>query len=245
MGAECGPVPERRNLRRGIHRDGVLADSMEEYSIVGRVIGHDHAPVADLVVEVRRPTELRRTEEVVGETRTGPDGRFELVLDRRKAGGMLARLGESVPIRIVLRDAQRREIMITRPIPIDWQLEYRFFLGGGKKEPGTPDPYSASMHRMIAGTRAAGMGDRMRNGASEPKSRTGWMKENLFAEPSEESGSSVNMLFAVTDGGVAGSVDAPRLRLVEYDGPQVPRQSWDAPDDQVVIWPRRERFRWG
>lgn len=217
---------------------------MDDYSIIGRVIDRHHAPVPDLTVEVRRRGELRRSEEVVGTTATGPDGRFELVLDRRGAGGMLARLGEAVPILLVLRDRHGRTLMTTRAVPIDWQLEFRIFLGGGRRVPGAPDVYKSSTRRIISGTRESGMGDRLRKGPGGRGALSGWMKERLFMEPTEDSGGTVNLLFAVSDGAVAGTFETPRLQLVEYDGAQVPRRGWEAPDDQAVIWSRREKFRW-
>ncbi len=221
---------------------------MEEYSIVGRVIDHDQEPVGGLTVLIYHKSEITHRPHEVGATTTDADGRFELTLDPERTGGLSVRLKHPPQLHLVLKDATGRKILTSRSVPIDWQLEYRVYLGGGKREPTAPDLYRGVAKRMMAEAREAHMGARMKQDERDPAEtgeRAVWLKQALLADPSKGSGEMSSMLFAVTDGATTDRLIAPQLQTIELDGPQVPRRAWAAPDDQVIIWPRRERFRWG
>ncbi len=67
--------------------------------------------------------------------------------------------------------------------------------------------------------------------------------ENFGQSFSERNNNFIN-LTAALDGLVNSLLESEHLGTIGYDGPQVPRLPRRESYDEVIIWPRKEAFKW-
>ena len=228
---------------------------MSDYSVIGRVIDRDHRPVAGYRVHVYRAGGRLGAEEHLTDGPTDEGGRFSLRIPEAALAGIGKRLRRSPVVLVKLIDRSYREVLTSRPHPIDWQLEYRVYLGGSEAAPGAPDIYAHGMRRMIAEARQSGM----TGGSSKKKSKAtsgapgpggwsqqlSWLNQGAWiADKSPKITDNAQMMFAVMDGVATDKMESGPVKIIGYDGAQVPRQPWKTADHQVIIWPRKEPFKW-
>jgi hypothetical protein len=226
-----------------------MVDTMSDFSIIGRVIDRRQAAAPNLVLRLMHRPDLRRAAKVLLETKTDSGGRFQASLDRAQLNRALGRIRRAPKVYLSIHGANGDLIYETRESPLHWQIEYRVFLGGGEAVKDAPDVYSSAMRRMITGSKQAGVGalamKSMTSPGQGPDTATGGWKDRvgIITEYSEID-DSMNMVFAVLDGAMADMSHRTPFKLVGMDGAQVPRRAWSAPNNQAIIWPRKEAFRW-
>lgn len=215
------------------------------YSIVGRVIDGHQAPMPGLLVRIQQGTE-----KPLAETKTDDQGRFALSLDRGQVNRSLGGLRRAAKVALAVARSDGHVLYTTRETPLLWQLEFRVFLRGGEGVPEAPDLYSGSMRRMMGGMRSSGVSGRAmksmgKSGAKEPGTEPGaWERVAGVLQDYGELSDSVNMMFGALDGVMGDATRASPARMVVFDGPQVPRRAWAQADNQAIIWPRKEPFKW-
>jgi len=223
---------------------------MVDYSIIGSVIDSHRQPAANLGVHVYHHPELLGSDVLVAETRTTASGEFSVGIPEGKLRGLWEKLGRAPRVFLTLSDATKKPILATRTSIIDWQLEYLIYLGGGQPEPKAPDIYGEGMRRMMSTIREVGTGAQMESSTMKTQLADGRMEKDArksklsFLKNDEERNDTLNTLFGVLDGFMTTNLEETPIKLVGYDGPQVPRRPWADPDEQVTIWPRKEPFRW-
>lgn len=217
------------------------------YSIIGRIIDAKHAPVAGLQVRAVAAAGVVGSDTALGETTSDDGGRFSLSIDPEKMGGGLAHLGRTPRVHLELRDRADAPVLTTRAQAIEWQLEFRIYLGGGTAAANAPDLYKAGIRRMVAESREARMGGAVKRTVAPGGKITvegGWKRSLAVVQHSALVEDSANMMFGMMDGVAMDALESTPLKIIGYDGAQVPRRCWEAPDNQVIIWPRKEPFRW-
>lgn len=218
---------------------------LNHYSILGRVIDRRQSPVPGLAIRV-----THGSEKPLAETKTDEQGRFSLLLDRGQVNRVLGGVRRAPKVALTLVRPDGRVLYTTRETPIAYQLEYRVYLGDDAEMPDAPDLYSGSMRRMMGGMRSSGVSGRAMKsmGKAPGKDKGGepgpWERVSGILEDSTDVGDSVNMVFGALDGVLGDLTHATPVKLVGYDGAQVPRRAWSAPDHQAIIWPRKEPFKW-
>jgi len=216
-------------------------------SIVGRIIDAKQAPVPGLHIRARVAAKLVGGDQTLGETSSDAGGRFALAVDSEGTKGLLAHFGRTPNVQLHLSDAAGHEVLTTRPHPIEWQLEYRIYLGGGTAVAHAPDLYKAGIGRMVAESKEARMGSAVKRTMAPSGSgglQGGWKRSLAVVQHSSLIEDSANMMFGMMDGVAMDTLESTPLKIIGYDGAQVPRRCWEAPDDQVIIWPRKEPFKW-
>jgi hypothetical protein len=217
----------------------------DNYSVKGRVIDGHQAPVGGVVVRV-----MHGSEKPLAETKTDDAGRFSILLDRGQLNRTLGGLRRAPKVHLELLKPDGPVLFSTRETPIAWQLEFRIYLGSDAAVPDAPDLYSGSMRRMVGGMRASGVSGRamksMGQGGSKEKGEEpgAWERVTAILQSPSELDDTLNMAFGAMDGVLGDATRRSPLKLVSYDGAQVPRRAWSAPDHQAIIWPRKEPFKW-
>jgi len=220
------------------------------HSIVGRVIDAQQRPVPGIKLQAIPKGDLTGPPPVLGEAVSDGGGRFSFPIEEASLASRLAHLGRNPPVRLRVLDASGQEIFTTRAHPIDWQLEFRIYLGGGSKVPDAPNLYAKGIRRMIADSRDAGLGSsaiKTFEGKDTEPAEGGWKKSLGVVQHTlqgAEIDDSADMMFAVLDGLMLNTVESTPVKIMGYDGAQVPRHAWAAPDNQAIIWPRKEPFKW-
>jgi len=159
----------------------------------------------------------------------------------------LSHLGRSPRLFLALHDAKGQPVMTTRPHPIEWQLEFRIYLGGGRRVEHAPDLYKSGIRRMVAESREARLGGGLKTTMQKAEggsAQGGWKGSLAVVQHSALVEDSANMAFGIMDGLAMDTLEKTPLKIIGYDGAQVPRRCWEEPDNQAIIWPRKEPFRW-
>lgn len=229
---------------------------MADFSVIGRVIDAHRNPVVGYRAHVYRAAGTLGSDEHLVDGLTDDGGRFSLTIPHAALAGLSARLGRAPQVLLKLVDPSDRTVLTSRAHPIDWQLEYRVYLGGGQGLPDPPDLYAHGIRRMIGEARQSGMMSGMgkKKGRKSPDLRAagGWAQQLALlnqgawiADKAPKFVDNADLMFAVMDGVATDKVESGPVKILGYDGAQVPRQPWKQPDDQVIIWPRKEPFKWG
>jgi hypothetical protein len=223
---------------------------MADFTVKGRVIDTHQAPLPDLRVRVMHRVELRRTEHQLAEARTDDGGRFQLGLEQAQLKRVLGRVRGAPKIFLAFDRPDGELLYATRETPVAWQLEFRVYLGGGVAVADAPDIYASGMRRFVAATRDADLGSRAMKSmvgdeTTEQSGKSGaWRRNAAVLQQYSELGDSVNMMFGAIDGVLSDATHGTPVKLVGYDGAQVPRRAWTGPDNQAIIWPRKEPLPW-
>jgi hypothetical protein len=83
--------------------------------------------------------------------------------------------------------------------------------------------------------------DILNNGSSPEEIRA---RLQNFVNGHEDRKNNFNQFMAVLSSLVDSFSEELHIGNIGYDGPQVPRQPRNEKYDEVIMWPRREEFKW-
>ena len=124
---------------------------MSDYSVIGRAQDANRQPVVGFRAHVYRAAGRMGSEEHLADGRTDAGGRFSLRIAESALSGMARRLRRPPQVLLKLIDPSDRVVLTSRPHPIEWQLEYRIYLGATTVAPDAPDIYAHAIRLLRRG----------------------------------------------------------------------------------------------
>jgi len=217
-----------------------------ELVLKGKIIDNNNKPAGGLQVKTYDHHLL--SEEFIGQTTTKADGTFEIEFEEsglKKFEEVIER-GPHVYVVVEYGNGKRLQTRTTR---IQKELEYHIKLVEYSQDPNAVDIYGDSMRRTISILNEVGITlnnerinlDSLVNGKLADEIRERF--QNLLNGYDETIKNQINFQ-ALLDGIINSTLQEQHLGTIGYDGPQVPRNTWCDGGDNVIIWPRKEKFKW-
>lgn len=221
------------------------------FVLTGKIIDRANQPAEGLRVKAFDDDPWINPADFLGESLTGPDGSFRIEFDRSRFAPFWELLEGSPDVYISVRDAEDRQVLRTRIQRTDREIEFHIRLGRAPPDPAAKDIYAANPQRLVnmlgdvgelIGVEQSLNLDLLANGQLPNEIRK---RLEEFGAGFGERINHFNHFAAAINGLVNSYLEERRLGSIGYDGPQVPRFPHREAYDQVIIWPRKEAFRWG
>lgn len=186
----------------------------------------------------------------LGDAMSDSSGMFKIIFDQTKFKKPWEVFEGKPDVDIIVKDASGKQVIKTKVMKTDKEIEYHIKISENKPDPNTKDIYSDNFRRMLATLNEVGANiglenkihlDMLQNGNLQKEIRD---KIQNFIDGYEDRQNNFQNLMAAVSGLVNASLEEEHLGRIGYDGPQVPRNPRRVNYDQVITWPRKEEFRW-
>lgn len=220
---------------------------MSSFTLKGKIISKDKT---DLKVEAYGHDMLLSPDDFLGSSITDSNGAFKIDFDESKVKAFLKFIEGMPHVYIIVKDSRGNKILTTKLLQTKKEIEYHIKIVDGTPNPDAVDIYSGNARRMISMLNEVGNIIGIENrinqdilSNSDPSDET---REKLqgFVKAYEERKDNFNQFMVILSTLVDSFVEELHIGDIGYDGPQVPRQPRREQYDQVIMWPRREEFKW-
>jgi hypothetical protein len=232
----------------------------ESFSLTGKVIGENNSPFSNHKVLAYDKDPLLNPDDFLGESIINDKGFFQIEFDKTKFVNILEVFEGTPDIFLVLKDQENKETLQTREMKTKKEIEYHIKIT--KKnipDPNAPDIYSGNGRRMINFLRDLGTiidlefdvnkkilnriedGDNSNNAFDSKSTKD---KSQDFLNNYDQIQDNFNSFLVISQGLINNYLKELNLGTIQYDGPQVPRFPHKNKYNQVIIWPRKEKFKW-
>ncbi|OLD40713.1 MAG: hypothetical protein AUI60_03720 [Thaumarchaeota archaeon 13_1_40CM_2_39_4] len=219
---------------------------MSDFVLKGKIIDGYTKPAGGLQVKAFDHHLL--SNELLGQTSTKPDGTFEIKFKESSLKKFEETIERGPHVYLVIEYDNGKRLK-TRTGRIQKEIEYHIKLVEYPQDPSAVDIYGDSMRRTISMLNEVGATvnneriniDSLANGKLPDEIRQRF-QDTLKSY--EEIIKNYTSLQALLDGVINSSLQENHLGTIGYDGPQVPRNTWRDGGDNVIIWPRKEEFKW-
>lgn len=216
----------------------------------GRVISKKQLPVANLQVKAFDDDPILNPDDFLGEKVTDPNGLFVIQFDKSKFNDIWEALDGTPDVYVVIKDDRDKELLKTQEIKTKKEIQYHIRLEDNTPNPSAIDPYSGNSRRFMSMLAEVGeqIGIENRinldllNKGSHPEDTDEKIRD--FVESYEDRRHNFDHFVVILSSLVDSFAEELRIGRIGYDGPQVPRFPRREQYDQVIIWPRREAFKW-
>lgn len=222
---------------------------MKEFILRGKIIDENNNPSIGIQVKAYDHHLAFLSDKNLGQTVTKSDGTFEIRFEESR----IKQLGEFFErgpyIYLVIEYEDGKKILKTKVKTTQKEIEYHIKLVQDLQIPNAPDIYADNSSRVMAMLNSVGgllNSERINldllahgNLANDIRQRLQSMASN-----NDEAIKNFNSLQALISGVVSSTLQEYHLNAIEYDGPQVPRNSWLEGSHNVIIWPQKEEFKW-
>lgn len=223
---------------------------MASFTLKGKVISKDQAPLKDVKVEAYDDDPLLNPDDFLGDAMTDSHGSYRIDFDESKFKGPFELFEGTPDVYLVVKDNQGNKILTTKVMQTKKEIEYHIRIADNTPNPNAIDIHAGNAQRMISMLREVGnmIGlentinlNILNNGNPPPD-----IKEKLqnFVNGYEERKNNFDHFSVVISSLVDSFFEELHIGNIGYDGPQVPRQPRREKYDQVITWPRQEEFRW-
>jgi hypothetical protein len=220
------------------------------FYLKGKIISKDQLPFKDLKIQAYDDDPLLNPDDFLGEAVTDPHGLFKIEFDESKFKEFLEVLEGTPDVYIVLKDNQGNNILTTKVMQTKKEIEYHIRIVDDVPNTKAVDIYSGNARRMISMLNEVGniIGienrinlDILKNGDPPEEIRE---RLQRFVNDYEERKNNFNHFSVILSTLVDSFFEELHIGDIGYDGPQVPRQPRREAYDQVIMWPRKEEFKW-
>jgi hypothetical protein len=217
---------------------------LRDYILRGKVIDERRLPVAGARVQGWDDDPLLNPDDPLGEAVTDQRGCFELRFDPTKFASHWEFLEGSADVYLVVMDASGQELLRTRVQSTGREIEYHIRAVHHLPAPDAPDVYAGAPQRYWASFNDVGAFEgeehhlninMLGNTGLPPDVRQRLQEQVQGHEPRLDL---LQDALAILDGIVTEQLEERGLKLIGYDGPQVPERPWRASYDEVIQWPR-------
>lgn len=223
---------------------------MAGYSLRGRIRDSQREAIEGLHVLAFDDDPLLNPDDFLGEDRTDSKGDFEIQFDESRFKGFWEFLEGMPEVYLVLRDEEGKELLRTRVMRTGKEIEYQVRQVEHAPDADAPDVYAGNARRIINMLGEVGSLLTEENSINLDLLANGDLPEEIrqrlrsLVDGFGERLDNFYQLNALLSGLVNEVLEERRLGSIGYDGPQVPRLPRRVPHNQVIIWPRGEKFRW-
>jgi hypothetical protein len=225
----------------------------ESFSLIGKVIGENNCPFYNHKVLAYDKDPLLNPDDFLGDSIIDRKGFFRIEFDKTQFVDFLEMFEGSPDIILILKDKEDKEILQTREMTTKKEIEYHLKVTKESiLDPNAPDIYSGNGRRMINILNNIGniidlefninkdiINERDSSPDENPKE-----KSQDFINNYVQIKDNFNNLLVISQGLINNYLKELNLSTIQYDGPQVPRFPYKSKYAQVIVWPRKEKFRW-
>jgi len=222
---------------------------LETFSLNGRVISQDELPLKDLQISAYDYEPLLNPNDLLGQATTDVYGYFRIEFDKSKFSGFLSHL-KTPGVHLIIKDKQSNKILETKISETTTEIDYDIRVVDNVIDKDALDIYSGNARRVISTLSDVGsiigLENRINldilNNSSPPED----IKEKLqnFVDGYDERSANFNHLIVILSALVDTYLEEIHVEDIGYDGPQVPRKPRRESYEQVITWPRKEKFKW-
>ena len=226
---------------------------MGAFFLRGKIISKDNEPIKNLRILAYDDDPLLNPDDFLGESVTDSNGFFRIDFDKSKFSGFLEPLEEAPDVYILLKDTQGNDILNntkTRESRTKKEIGYHIRIVKSTPDPLSRDIYAGNIRRMISMLTEVGNVIGIENTISLDLLRNGDLPRDVrdrlqsFVNGFDDRNSNFNHLMVIVSAVINSFLEELRIGRIGYDGPQVPRLPRRESYDQVIIWPRKEEFKW-
>lgn len=226
---------------------------MGSFSLRGKIISKDNKPIENLKVVAYDDDPLLNPDDYLGESITNSNGFFRIDFDNSRFSGFLEPLDETPDVYILLKDTQGNDILNntkTKESRTKKKIEYHIRIADNTPDPLSRDIYAGNIRRMISMLSEVGNVMGIENTINLDLLRNGDLPRDIrdrlqnFVNGFEDRNSNLDQFMVTVSSVINSFLEELRIGRIGYDGPQVPRLPRRESYDQVIIWPRREEFKW-
>jgi hypothetical protein len=224
---------------------------MDIYDLKGRVISKEKVPIAKLQIEAFDEDPIFDTDDLLGTSATDSEGLFSIQFDKSKFDDIWETLDGTPDVFLLVRDKKGRQLIKTKEAKTKREIQYHIRHDPSNPNPEAPDPYSGNARRMLNMLGEVGDLINKEYRINLDLLNRGDLPEEIRKDINEFVGGHVDRRYnhdqfiVVLQSLVDTLAEVTRVGSIGYDGPQVPRLPKREPYDQVIVWPRQEKFKWG
>jgi len=220
------------------------------FTLKGKIISKDQTRLNGLKVEAYDDDPLLNPDDFLGETTTDSDGFYKIDFDESKFTDLFEVLEGTPDVYLVVKDSQGNKILTTKVLQTKKEIEYHIRIIDNIPNPSAVDIYSGNARRMINMLNEVGNIIGLENRINLDILNNGYPPEEIrarlqnFVNGYEDRKNNFNQFMVILSSLVDSFSEELHIGNIGYDGPQVPRQPRKEKYDEVIMWPRREEFKW-
>jgi hypothetical protein len=220
------------------------------FTLKGKIISKDQTRLNGLKVEAYDDDPLLNPDDFLGETTTDSDGFYKIDFDESKFTDLFEVLEGTPDVYLVVKDGQGNKILTTKVLQTKKEIEYHIRIIDNIPNPSAVDIYSGNARRMINMLNEVGNIIGLENRINLDILNNGYPPEEIrarlqnFVNGYEDRKNNFNQFMVILSSLVDSFSEELHIGNIGYDGPQVPRQPRKEKYDEVIMWPRREEFKW-
>jgi hypothetical protein len=226
---------------------------LDTFSLKGKIISKDNLPINNLRILAYDDDPVLNPDDFLGESITDSNGFFRIEFDSSKFSGFLEALDETPDVYILLKDTEGNDVLNkakTTKSRTKKDIEYHIRIIDSIPDLSSRDIYAGNIRRMISMLSEVGNVIGLENTINLDLLRNGNLPSNVrdrlqnFVNGFEERNSNFDHFMVIISAVINSFFEELRIGTIGYDGPQVPRLPRRESYDQVIIWPRKEEFKW-
>lgn len=226
---------------------------LDTFSLKGKIISKDNVPINNLRILAYDDDPVLNPDDFLGESITDSNGFFRIEFDSSKFSGFLEALDETPDVYILLKDTEGNDVLNkakTTKSRTKKDIEYHIRIIDSIPDLSSRDIYAGNIRRMISMLSEVGNVIGLENTINLDLLRNGNLPSNVrdrlqnFVNGFEERNSNFDHFMVIISAVINSFFEELRIGTIGYDGPQVPRLPRRESYDQVIIWPRKEEFKW-
>lgn len=223
------------------------------FSLKGKIISRNNAPISNLRILAYDDDPLLNPDDFLGESITNSDGFFRIDFDQSKFRGLLEGLDQTPDVYILIKDAQGNDLLNNKKTRISQtkeEIEYHIKIIDHIPDPSSRDIYAGNTRRMISMITEVGNLIGIENTINLDLLRNGDLPRDIrdrlqnFVNGFDERNNNFDHFMVIVSAIINSMLEEWRIGRIGYDGSQVPRLPRREPYDQVIVWPRKEEFKW-
>lgn len=224
---------------------------MDTFSLKGKIITKENKPAEGLYVVAYDKDNILNPDDLLGESTTDSNGFFITDFDSSKFSGIFEPLEGLPDIYLIVKEGKgKREILTTKEAKTSKEIEYHIRNAEHKPDPAAPNIYARNSQRLLdmlnEVREIVGLEQQINIDHLNNRDLLDEIRKRLqdFADRDDERRRNFEHVLVIFNSLVDSYFEEIRIGMIGYDGPQVPREPRRDPYKQVIIWPRKEKFKW-
>ncbi|CAN5116193.1 hypothetical protein BH18THE2_BH18THE2_13880 [soil metagenome] len=227
--------------------------SAAHFSLKGRIISKENVPLKNQKVLAYDDDPILNPDDFLGESLTDSNGFFRIDFDSTKFNGFLEALDQTPDVYILVKDEQGKTILNNEKTIVSQtqkEIEYHIRIVEHIPDPFIRDIYAGNVRRMISMLREVGNVIGIENTINLDLLRNRDLPRDIevrlqnFVNRFNERNNNFDHFTIIVSAVIDSLLEEWRVGKIGYDGSQVPRFPRRESYDQVIIWPRKEEFKW-
>jgi hypothetical protein len=220
------------------------------FDLKGKIISKQQVPLDNLQIESFDADPVIKPNDLLGNSTTDSNGNFSIQFDKSKFDDVWEFLDGTPDVFLLIKDKQGKQLIKTREAKTEKELQYHIRHEPSTPDPNAPDPYSGNARRMLNMLAEVGELIGIEYRINLDLLNKGELSEEVkkdireFVNGHADRRYNFDQFIVVLHSLVNSLAEETRVGSIGYDGPQVPRFPRREPYDQVIIWPRKEAFKW-